>query len=64
MGFLKRLFSKGEKPQVEPLRGGETHQTDAEQHDTRGRMEAEMDRQREQRTPTPPEKTEDKAESK
>ena len=50
MAFLKNLFGgKKEKPVVQNLPGHEELQTKEEQDATRGRMEAEMDRSREQR---------------
>jgi len=52
MAFLKNLFGgkKKDKPTVQDLPGHEELQTKEEQDATRGRMEAEMDRSREQRT--------------
>ncbi len=50
MAFLRNLFgSKKETPAVHALPGHEELQTKEEQAATRGRMEAEMDRSREQR---------------
>jgi len=50
VAFLKNLFGgKKEKPVVQNLPGHEELQTKEEQDATRGRMEAEMDRSREQR---------------
>ena len=41
--FLKRLFSRKEKPEPEPMRGLPVLQTEAEQQATRDRMLAEME---------------------
>jgi hypothetical protein len=55
VAFLKNLFgSKKGKPVVQDLPGHEELQTKEEQAATRGRMEAEMDRSREQRAANPP----------
>ena len=56
MAFLKNLFGgkKKDKPAVQDLPGHEELQTQDEQDATRGRMEAEMDRSREQRAANPP----------
>jgi hypothetical protein len=62
MGFLDRLFGKKRRGSAtaaadaargERLVGQETGQTVDEQAATRGRMEAELDAQRERRTPPP-----------
>jgi hypothetical protein len=56
MGFLDRLFGKKRAPATpapsRPLAGHETGQTTTEQAVTRGRMEAEMDAQRQGRAGT------------
>ncbi len=63
MKFLDRLFGKkraaneaitGDQARSRKLMGAETGQTQAEQDATRGRMEAELDAQRQQRTSPPP----------
>ena len=41
--FLKRLFSRKEKTEPEPMRGLPVLQTEAEQQATRDRMLAEME---------------------
>jgi hypothetical protein len=52
MLFLKRLFSRKERSTGEPLRGGETQQTQAEQDATRRDMEADVTADRERRGAT------------
>ncbi|MGE0543087.1 MAG: hypothetical protein AB7R89_23245 [Dehalococcoidia bacterium] len=60
MGFLSRLFGKKsaastagaeDRARGEMMAGRETGQTVDEQADTRSRMEAELDAQRERREP-------------
>ena len=55
MAFLKNIFgTKKDRPLVQALPGHEELQTKEEQAATRGRMEAEMDRSREQRAANTP----------
>jgi hypothetical protein len=60
MGFFSRLFGKKgaestsgaeDRARGEKMAGRETGQTAGEQADTRSRMEAELDAQRQQREP-------------
>ena len=62
MGFFKRLFGKkpaesealaADRARGQRLAGRETGQSADEQAGTRGRMEAELDAQRERRTRPP-----------
>jgi len=62
MGFLSRLFGKKssdsekgaeDRARSQSMAGRETGQTADQQAATRGRMEAEMDAQRERRQPPP-----------
>lgn len=52
MMFLRRLFSRKEKPAAEQARGFSSQQTQAEQDATRERMEAEVAADRERRGAT------------
>ena len=52
MMFLRRLFSRKEKPAAEQPRGFSTQQTQGEQDATRKRMEAEVTADRERRGAT------------
>lgn len=52
MMFLKRLFSRKEKPAAEQPRGLSSQQTQAEQDTTRKRMEDELAADRERRGAT------------
>ena len=52
MMFLRRLFTRREKPAAEQARGFSTQQTQAEQDTTRERMEAELTADRERRGAT------------
>jgi hypothetical protein len=52
MMFLRRLFSRREKPAAEQPRGFSTQQTQAEQDATRKHMEAELAADRERRGAT------------
>jgi hypothetical protein len=52
MMFLRRLFSRREKPAAEQPRGSFAQQTQAEQDATRKRMEAEVAADRERRGAT------------
>jgi hypothetical protein len=54
MAFLKRLFRRQPKQTIEPMRGGATGQTEAEQDVTRKRMEDEMSSQRDRRAENMP----------
>jgi hypothetical protein len=49
MNFFKQLFGKKEKPAVEPMHGSPAVQSQAEQDETRQRMETEMAEQRDAR---------------
>lgn len=62
MGFLDRIFGKKravndttaiDRERGQRMAGRETGQTAGEQADTRGRMEAELDAQRERRANPP-----------
>ena len=52
MMFLRRLFSRREKPAAEQPRGFSTQQTQAEQDATRKHMETELAADRERRGAT------------
>jgi hypothetical protein len=52
MMFLRRLFSRKEKPAAEQARGFSSQQTQAEQDATRKRMEDELAADRERRGAT------------
>ena len=52
MMFLRRLFSRREKPAAEQRRGLSTQQTQAEQDATREHMEVELATDRERRGAT------------
>ena len=52
MMFLRRLFSRREKPAAEQARGSFAQQTQAQQDATRERMEAEVASDRERRGAT------------
>jgi hypothetical protein len=53
MNFFKQLFGKKDKPVVEPMHGGPVTQSQAEQDETRQRMESEMSEQRDARNEEP-----------
>ena len=52
MMFFKRLFGRKEKPAADQPRDYSTQQTQAEQDETRGHMEAEVAADRERRGAT------------
>jgi hypothetical protein len=53
MNFLKQLLGKKEKPVVEPMHGSPVTQSQAEQDETRQRMESEMAEQKDARNEDP-----------
>ena len=50
MDFFKNVFGTKEKRVIEPIHGRPVTQTQAEQDETRKRMETEMAEQKDQRT--------------